>query len=614
MKEERKQEEVSKRVVQDNTPIDINTVVKLTQELLMQTDPSGELLNEFNKLIGEGKIIIHSPQDDAKSVYKDGCVNFTFDGTVNTAHTLVHEFMHYYIDIKSSPTNNRGEHTLLNEYISIYYENAFIKLMSDKGIIKCGEISLVSKRLAREYDKDSNNAVLIILELCQELKNTGSLDKQIILDRVKQYFPDVTNEEKLWEKVYEIIDSSYFNTGEMVTQIMYRFNTILAMQTPHDLQTEQSIFKLADLIIDRQHDHLFMEQYEKILQDAKERPVLIPDEEQSRRENVFDRIPLSSCLKVKDESDIPGNFTSVTGEYLVPAEGRTGFYKLNSSFGNNPDLREMLGSVILKSIGVPAADIILVHDDKANKNGCISMNILQDGENFLDTDDYNLWFELRNNLPKEVGGLERFITLDLQYYAQKYNFPPEVLEYRRKFLIEYAFASAFLGNDDIKTANCQMIYNERNSTVRNPEYYDMGMAFEGPMISTTSKYPRYFFNNKLDMDVLRELYEKYPSEVADISTRVSQYLNREYLQNLLNQPVFSELGPETLQNIWSHMGTKISYITRQNELLYGMSCENNSFVTSLDEVDEVSHGQDLSLLDKAKKFLISLKTCHQFLH
>ena len=47
----------------------------------------------------------------------------------------------------------------------------------------------------------------------------------------------------------------------------------------------------------------------------------------------FERINLSDCKKVKNEEDIPGNFTSVMGEYFVPTENRTGFYKLNSSFG-----------------------------------------------------------------------------------------------------------------------------------------------------------------------------------------------------------------------------------------------------------------------------------------
>lgn len=53
----------------------------------------------------------------------------------------------------------------------------------------------------------------------------------------------------------------------------------------------------------------------------------------------YNRICLSSCSKIKDEDEIPGNFTSVMGEYFVPSMNRTGFYKLNSSFGNNPDLR-----------------------------------------------------------------------------------------------------------------------------------------------------------------------------------------------------------------------------------------------------------------------------------
>lgn len=41
------------------------------------------------------------------------------------------------------------------------------------------------------------------------------------------------------------------------------------------------------------------------------------------------RFNLSDFKKVRDENDIPSNFTSVRGEYLIPGMNITGFYKMN---------------------------------------------------------------------------------------------------------------------------------------------------------------------------------------------------------------------------------------------------------------------------------------------
>ena len=118
----------------------------------------------------------------------------------------------------------------------------------------------------------------------------------------------------------------------------------------------------------------------------------------------------------------------------------------------------MLASLLLKKINVPAADILLIYDDNKQENGCLSMNILKDGEYFLEDhpfEDMNFPESLKN-----LQGLDRFIETDLYRCSSKYNVTPEFLKERKKFLIQYVFVSAFLGNDDIKTANCQMIYNK----------------------------------------------------------------------------------------------------------------------------------------------------------
>lgn len=612
---ERNQEEKAKDIPTDQTPITLEKVFELTEEFLSKIDDSQELVTEFRKLLEEGRIGVHSSDSQNRSIYKYGMVNYVFDGTINSVNTLVHEFMHHWVEIKAHPTNSRDNHTLLNEYISIYYENAFLEFMKEKGLLSSDrEKALRADRLKREYSKDPNNCVLMFIDICQKLKSKGTVEQEDIIEVFENYYPDITDRNELWEKGSEIITKfckEHSFTSEIISgPVMYRFNNGLAMQTEYTEDMMSNIFKLAPLIQDRQQDNIFMEKYSELTR-KRDKVNSTPMEDitqsglrEGSEKIKFDRIPLSSCTKVKDESDIPGNFTSVMGEYFVPSENRTGFYKLNCSFGNNPDLRELLASILLKSIDVPAADIILVYDDEMKDNGCISMSILQEGEQFLPI-DYSI--DVQKNIPDNLMGLDRFIATDLYSYSALYNLPPELLEERRKFLIEYAFISAFLGNDDIKSDNCQMIFNSKTGTIRNPEYYDMGMSFEDPTISPGQRYPRYFWEDQLDMDALKELYEKYPKEVEEISKKIEKYLNKDYLREVLDNEVFKGLGQDTIDRIWANLGNKIAYISKQNELLYGMSHEQNSFITSLDEIEETTRGTNISLIDRAKSYLQSLK-------
>ena len=314
----------------------------------------------------------------------------------------------------------------------------------------------------------------------------------------------------------------------------------------------------------------------------------------------FNRILLSSCKKIKNEEDIPGNFTSIRGEYILPSENRTGFYKLNSSFENNEDLRELLASILLKSINIPVADIMPIYDDEQQQNGCMSMSILKASEMFLE-DDVLKFFDIPEDL-KEIEGINKFIAMDLFRYSAQYNLSPEFLQERKKFLINYVFISAFLGNDDIKTANCQVIYDNKSGVVRNPEYYDMGMSFlDSTNVGT-------FFTGQLATEVLQELYEKYPNEVEDVSKKIEKSLNKDYIKNILMNEIFQDFNQETLKNIWSNLGYKITYISKQNESLYGILHDENSFITSLQQVEDTTKETDIYLIDKAKNFVQSLKT------
>ena len=136
----------------------------------------------------------------------------------------------------------------------------------------------------------------------------------------------------------------------------------------------------------------------------------------------------------------------------------------------------------------------------------------------------------------------------------------------------------------------------------------MGMSFRGPDIVSKDSRARYFFGNQLDMDVLQELYEKYPSEIEDISRQIEISLNKKDIRALLNEDVFQGLDKETRKKIWIDLGKKIAYISKQNELLYGVTHNRNSFLTSPEEIRDATKDTNITLIDKARLFIKTLKT------
>ena len=61
--------------------------------------------------------------------------------------------MHHWTKIKGDLNDGRVDHTMFNEFESIYYENAFIRFMNNKGLLKNGENPLLVTRLKRQYKK-----------------------------------------------------------------------------------------------------------------------------------------------------------------------------------------------------------------------------------------------------------------------------------------------------------------------------------------------------------------------------------------------------------------------------------------------------------------------------
>lgn len=139
----------------------------------------------------------------------------------------------------------------------------------------------------------------------------------------------------------------------------------------------------------------------------------------------MNRIDLCKLNKIRDKEEIPGEFSSVKGEYLIDSIGKTAFYKENGYMGGyaeyDADLRELLSAQILDLIDVPHANIILAQNGE--DEGCLSINILN------------------------------------------------------KFVKNYLFVSALLSNPDAKLDHIIPIYNSETGKYRNPELYDMGIAF-----------------------------------------------------------------------------------------------------------------------------------------
>ena len=311
-----------------------------------------------------------------------------------------------------------------------------------------------------------------------------------------------------------------------------------------------------------------------------------------------ERIDLSECKLVKDESDIPGCYTSVRGEYFIPTMGRTGFYKTNESFFENVDLVEHLSSSILSKLEIPCADIVLAKNDATNDKGCFSMSVIGENEHFIPID----FKMITGDGMVYPGGIQRLLMSDIENYKAQYpEIPAEVLEERKDFLKKYSFISAFLGNFDVSTSNCQLVYNENTGEYRNPAYYDMGMSFSGK--SHGGSFP----GKKTDIETLEELYSIWPDEIKDISLKVGRGLTKEMVSELLSSPIYEGFGENERKRIWSELGEKLCFISKKNELLYGEKCPENSFLIDHEELEENSRAVPAGIKGKVAKFLEEIR-------
>lgn len=250
--------------------ITLEEVFQLTEEFLRKIDPEHELFEEFEDLIYDWKIEVISPKDKEGSRYshQEGKIYYEFDGTLNTAHTLVHEFMHH-ISFKEAQTNMGYDNfTMFREFLSIYYEKAFIQFMDEKGLLPNGQESLLAERLKSQFQEDTENCLPIYLELSHRYMENSNLGKEDILSVGQKYFPGKSAEE-LWEHVSKLLvqfsDKNHYGMEVGAGLTTYMFSTAMAYEAKSDEETLSKMFRLAKYVKDGKSDLQALEGYFEIV-------------------------------------------------------------------------------------------------------------------------------------------------------------------------------------------------------------------------------------------------------------------------------------------------------------------------------------------------------------
>lgn len=299
----------------------------------------------------------------------------------------------------------------------------------------------------------------------------------------------------------------------------------------------------------------------------------------------MERLQLSQMQLVKTENEIPGNFTSVRGEYYISNIGKTGFYKLNGCMidaKNDEDLRELLAAKLMDQIDFFHSDIILATDENG-QNGCLSVNILKENEEFIEPSNKTINY-------RTINTIDDFINWDLKQISSIPGINSEDLRIRKEYLLKYLFISAFISNTDIKMDNMMIIKNKSTGSFRNPEYYDMGIAF-------IEKDDRKFFSKYTSNQIIEQLYATYPSQIVSFGRIIENKLNNDFIGSLLQEESFDGFSAENKELIRNQIIDRINCIKELN------AREQNNFKFATNEIHAISKDTPLSLRDKIAKFM-----------
>lgn len=306
-----------------------------------------------------------------------------------------------------------------------------------------------------------------------------------------------------------------------------------------------------------------------------------------------ERFNLSEFKKVKEENDIPGNFTSVLGAYFIPGINKLGFYKENGCMVRamkDADLRELLASDILEEIKFPHADIVPIHNEKDKIDGCFSVSILGDCERFVD---------ISTEYGNPITNVNDFVEEDVNKVSKLPNITPEVIEERRKYAINYLYISALLSNTDVRMDNMQVIYNYKTGKYRNPEYYDAGLSF-------ISDEDTKFFDEKSSEEILHELYKDYAVEIFPLAQQIEQKLTVDKISGIMKNSIYNGFDENVKEDIARGLISRVELIKRYNHniLEYGTV---ETPVISIEEIYEKASGVRISLKDRVGNFISNLR-------
>lgn len=302
------------------------------------------------------------------------------------------------------------------------------------------------------------------------------------------------------------------------------------------------------------------------------------------------RIDLANLKFVKGEFELPGNSTSVRGEYYIPQINKTAFFKQNGCMLGDTiyqeDLTELFATRIMDIIGTPHAQILLARSDLFG-TGCLSVNILEQNEHFVE--------------PKQTGGaystirdVDDFINRDLTQISSIPGITSQDLSYRKNYLLKYLYVSALISNTDVKMDNMLLVKNEVTGRFRNPEYYDMGIAF--------SESNRVFFGRFTSEDILQQLYEKYPSQIVPFGQKVQERLTRDKVIGLANGEFYNRGMSNALRS------SIIKQLTRRISLVKSLnSKEINKFRYGTNNLHEAYKNTKVSLIDNVRNYLSQIK-------
>ena len=139
-----------------------------------------------------------------------------------------------------------------------------------------------------------------------------------------------------------------------------------------------------------------------------------------------------------------------------------------------------------------------------------------------------------------------------------------------------------------------IIKNNSTGAFRNPEYYDMGVAF-------IENDDRKIFSKYSSNQLIEQLYEAYPSQIVPFGRIIEEKLNEDFIETLLQEEVFDGFLSEDKEIIRNQLFAKMDCIKKLN------ARRENDFIFPTNEIHETSKETPLTLRDRVAVFMYKIK-------